>query len=181
MTGFWSLRISRDGRDGDLGEFFAHEIQPFPPSLSDLGKLHLPNTKSDLLKCLDQPELPDPPSTFDCVVLDGAVVVHFLSTKGMSTFNEYADKVFVPYISNQLQSCMRIDIVWDTYMPDSLKESTREKRGKGVPRKVSGETKLPSHWIDFLHEPSNKKELFVFLTTKISESTLLFMLHSVNL
>ena len=56
-------------------------------------------------------------------------------------------------------------------MPDSLKESTREKRGKGVRRKVSGETKLPSHWIDFLREPSNKKELFVFLTTKISEST----------
>ena len=75
---------------------------------------------------------------------------------------------------------MRLDIV--TYIPDSLKESTREKRGKGVHRKVSGETKIPSNWTDFLHEPNNKKELFVFLTEKISESTFpLFMLHLVNL
>ena len=168
---FGQLYISMQSRDGDLNEFFAHEIQSFPPSLSDLGKLHLPNTKSDLLKCLDQPGLPDPPSTYDCIVLDGAVVVHFLSTKEVSTFNEYADKVFVPYINKQLQSCMRVDIVWDTYIPDSLKESTREKRGKGIRRKVSGETKIPSNWIDFLREPNNKKELFNFLTVKISKST----------
>lgn len=56
-------------RDGDLGEFFSHEIQSFPPSLSDLGKLHLPNTKSDLLKCLELPGLSEPPSTYDCIVL----------------------------------------------------------------------------------------------------------------
>ena len=42
-----------------------------------------------------------------------------------------------------MQSTMRIDIMWDTYLPDSLKESTCEKRGKGVCRKVSGQTKLP--------------------------------------
>jgi len=54
-------------------------------------------------------------------------------------------------------------------MPDSLKKSTREKRGKGVCRKVSGETNIISNWIDFLHEPNNKKELFVFLTGKVSE------------
>jgi len=32
------------------------------------------------------------------------------------------------------------DVVWDTYVWDSLKESTRGKRGKGVHRKVTGET-----------------------------------------
>ena len=47
-----------------LKEFFAHEIQSFPPSLSDFGKLHLPNTKSDTLKCLDQDEQPEPPSLY---------------------------------------------------------------------------------------------------------------------
>ena len=54
-----------------------------------------------------------------------------------------------------------------TYIPDSLKESTRENMGKGVRRKLSGETELPSYWIDFLREPSNKKEIFVVLTIKI--------------
>ena len=101
-------------RDGDLREFFSHEIQSFPPSLSDLGKLHLPSTKSDLLKCLELPGLSEPPSTYDCIVLDGAVIVHFLPTKAVSTFNEYTDHVFIPYISKQLQSSTRVDVVWDT-------------------------------------------------------------------
>ena len=155
-------------RDGDLTKFFAHEIQSFPPSLSDFGKLNLPSSKSDLLGCLDC-ESPDPPSTYDCIVLDGAVIVHFLPTKAVSTFNEYADKVFVPYINKQLQGCARVDIVWDLYLPDSLKESTRENRGRGVRRKVSGPTKIPGNWMNFLHDTNNKKELFAYLTSKVSE------------
>ena len=63
MALFGQLYISMRSRDGDLKEFFAHEIQSFPPFLSDFGKLHLPNTKSDMLKCLDQAEQPEPPSS----------------------------------------------------------------------------------------------------------------------
>ena len=51
--------------------------------------------------------------------------------------------------------------------PDSLKESTGEKRGKGVCRKVSGETKLPGRWIDFLYDSKSKRKLFTFLTHKL--------------
>ena len=104
-------------------------------------------------------------------MLDGAVTVHFLPTKAVSTFNEYADNVFIPYINKQLQHSTRVDIMWDAYVPDSLKKSTRKKRGKGIWRKVSGQTKLPGNWIDFLHDPSNKKELFTFLTSKVYEFT----------
>ena len=39
---------------------------------------------------------------------------------------------------------------------------------KRVCRKVSGETKLPRNWSDFLHDSSNKKELFDFLTYKVA-------------
>jgi hypothetical protein len=49
-----------------------------------------------------------------------------------------------------------------------LKESTREKRGSGVRRKVSGLTKLPGNWMDFLRNPNNKQELFAFLTSKVA-------------
>ena len=76
-------------REGDLREFFAHEIQAFPPSLSDLGKPYLPGTKSEILNCIEQPEVPAPPSMYDCTVVDGAVIVHILSTKAVSTFSEY--------------------------------------------------------------------------------------------
>lgn len=166
---FGQLYIAMQNREGDLDEFFAHEIQSFPPSLSDLGKLHLPGTKSDLLKCLEQPEQTDPPSTYDCKVLDGAVIVHCLPIVSVSTFDMYAGRVFIPYLEKQLQDTKRLDIVWDTYIPNSLKESTREKRGKGVRRKVSGNAKLPTNWMGFLCEPTNKKELFAHLTSRIEE------------
>ena len=56
-------------REGDLKEFFAHEIQSFPPLLSDFGKLYLPGTKSDILNCMDRPDVSDPPSVNGCTVL----------------------------------------------------------------------------------------------------------------
>ena len=64
-----------------------------------------------------------------------------------------------------------LDVVWDTYSSQSIKESTREKRGKGIRRKVSGETKLPRNWMDFLRDSPNKTELFDFLTTKVENYT----------
>ncbi|KAJ8353418.1 hypothetical protein SKAU_G00209850 [Synaphobranchus kaupii] len=166
---FGQLYIAMQSRESNLDEFFAHEVQSFPPSLSDFGKLHLTGTKSDLLQCLEQPGQSEPPSIYDCKVLDGAVIVHCLPTVRVSTFNTYADDVFIPYLQKQLQDTKRLDVVWDTYIPDSLKESTREKRGQGVRRKVSGPTKLPGNWMDFLRDPINKKELFDFLTSRIEE------------
>ena len=63
----------------------------------------------------------------------------------------------------------RLDVVWDSYIPDSLKESTRDKRGKGVRRKVSALTKFPTNWMDFLRDSMNKVELFSFLTSRVVE------------
>ena len=117
---FGQLYISMQNREGDLAEFFSHEIQSFPPSLSDFGKVHLPNTKPGLLQCLEQPGKSDPPSTYDCKVMDGAIIVHFLPTTRVSTFDEYADIVFIPYLEKQLQTATRLDVVWDTYISDSF-------------------------------------------------------------
>ena len=63
-------------------------------------------------------------------------------------------------MNKQLEGVRKMDIVWDTYISDSLKESTREKRGKGISMKESGTTKLPGNWNDFLRDYSNKQELF---------------------
>ena len=56
-------------------------------------------------------------------------------------------------------------------MPESLKASTRVKRGKGVRRKVSSSSDLPSSWPDFLHVDQNKTELFQFLSNRISSAS----------
>ena len=165
---FGQLYIAMQSRDGNLNEFFAHEIQAFPPSLSDFGSLRLTNAKSELLQCLEQPDQIGSPSTYDCKIFDGAVLVHFLPTTTVNTFDEYADKIFISYLKKQRQEPRRLNVVWDTYIANSLKESTQLKRGQGCCRKVSGQTKLPKNWIDFLRDSTNKKELLAFLTTKVS-------------
>ena len=147
--------------------FFSHENHPFPPSLSDCGKLRS-GKKSDLFNILANDGLSDPPDTVDVKLFDGAAVVHFLSTANAVTFDDYADQIFVPYLMKQLQNAKRVDVIWDTYIPISIKESTREKRGKGIRRKVAGKTKLPGNWADFLRDANNRQELFSFLSNKIA-------------
>jgi len=46
------------------------------------------------------------------------------------TFHDYATDVFVPYVTAQLQYVTRMNIVWDEYLPESLKADTRSKRGR---------------------------------------------------
>ena len=93
--------------------------------------------------------------------------MHLLPTNGASTFDDYATDVFIPYINKQLDAARRVDVVWDSYVKCSNKESTREKRGKGMRRKVAGRNKFPSNWHDFLHDAANKQELFMFLSHSI--------------
>ena len=100
---FGQLYITKQNRQSDLNEFFAHEIQSFLPSLSDFGMLYLPGTKSDLLPCLGQSTKTEPPSTYDCKVLDGSIIVHCLPAFNVSTFNMYADKVFIPHLERHLK------------------------------------------------------------------------------
>jgi hypothetical protein len=103
--------------------------------------------------------------------LDVVIIIHCLPTSVIATFHKYADTVCICYLEKELQHVtLRLDVVWDTYIPDSLKESTREKSGNCLRRKVSGQTKLPGNWMDFLRDPENKKEPFAFLTSKVASS-----------
>ncbi len=91
--------------------------------------------KSDLVHCLetlvdaeeDTPEV-------EALLLDGAAVVHMLKPGAAKTFQSYAHDVFVKYVNSQLQHVRRIDIIWDSYNPDSLKATARAKRGSGTRR-----------------------------------------------
>lgn len=73
-------------------------------------------------------------------------------------FKTNVDTVFTPYIWSQLATADRVDIVWDVYIPYSLKNTTSQKRGKGVRRRVASTTVIPRNWKDFLDE--NKTELW---------------------
>ena len=165
---FSLLYIAKQHRSGDLDEFFMHENQPYPPSLSEFRNLRL-GKKSDLLACDEPAGQPDPPPVYDCKIFDGAATVHALPLTTVSTFNSYAEHIFIPFIVNHLQTDKRVDIEWDTYKENSIEHSTREKRGKGQRRKVTGETKILPNWKVFLQDNTNMKEFFAMLRNRVAD------------
>ena len=84
---FSKLYISCQNRDGDIDEFFKHENQAFPPSLSDFGKLRA-TVKSELLTCFEalSPPTRELPNGVSVVILDGAAIVQLHKVVGFSTF-----------------------------------------------------------------------------------------------
>ena len=150
--------------------FFKHEHQGCPPSISQDGKLRLPGKKSDLTDCIQSLSQPrtSAPTPIDVAIIDGAAAINMLKpTNTVKTFQEYADLVFIPYFRGQLQHVQRLDIIWDEYVPNSLKATTREKRGRGIRRRFQSLTTFQKNWKEFLRVDENKKELFSFLAEQI--------------
>ena len=118
---FSRLYIACQSRDGNLDEFFHHENQSYPPSLSAFGSICQTN-KSDLLHCLK--EMVDTTTNFPSVqgkFFDGAARVNMLQPVAATTFQQYASEVFIPYITPHSYQLECVDIVWDVYKPESLK------------------------------------------------------------
>ena len=46
------------------------------------------------------------------------------------TFSEYTEKLFIPFFVSQLRSCDRVDVVWDSYRADSMKEARKKRKEK---------------------------------------------------
>ena len=104
----------------------------------------------------------------DVTILDRAFIVQSLRPGTTSTFEEYADHLFIPYILSCLRDVSRLDIVWDSYKTDSIKYSTRKKRGSGIRQRVTLTGKIPTNWQGFLRVDANKEELFELLAEKNS-------------
>ena len=101
---FSRLYIASQVRNGDLDEFFRHENQACPPSLSQLGILRS-GTKSDQLNCLEDVTTTRESASVvvTCTILDGAAIVNMVRPGTAKTFQDHATDVFMPYIMSQLQ------------------------------------------------------------------------------
>ena len=164
---FSRLFIACQTREGDLENFFAHENQLNPPSLSDRGELRPAKSKSGIVDCLlpNEDSMPCESPPVDCKVFDGPALANILSPKSnCKSFTQYAKEVFIPYLKFNTKSVQRLDLVFDRYLENSLKTGTRSNRGTGVRRKVTENGILPSNWKTFLRCSENKKELFPFLS-----------------
>ena len=131
---FSRLFIACQNRDGDLQQFFSHENQSTPPSLSQGNCLRSGN-KAGLLKYLKSKNrdiyIKDIFQA-DIALIDGATLVNMFRPDTKSTFDEYVKNKILPSISKILSSVTRVDIVFDVYRDYSLKDLTRIHRGQGV-------------------------------------------------
>ena len=99
--------------------------------MSDNGLIYLSPSKSDLLGCIltDQPESAEIPDTVDCMIIEGAAATNFLVPNEKTvTFRDYARKMFIPYIMDNLERCNRINIVFDQFFDKSEECSERKAR-----------------------------------------------------
>jgi len=56
--------------------------------------------------------------------------------KGVAeTFDDFSNKIFIPYIKEKLEMVKRVDVVWDCYEVTSLKS---QEQGKGTRTRVDG-------------------------------------------
>ena len=47
--------------------------------------------------------------------------------RSLSTFEEYSQEMILPYITSQLETVSRVDIVWNKYLTNSLKQFIVER------------------------------------------------------
>ena len=164
------LYISLQVREGNADSLFEVENLDAPPSLSKYGKRRS-GQKSDLVSCLET-DLPSDFDEADVKLIDGASMVHTLKPdRSIKTFRDYAEKKVIPFIKRHLITAKRADVIWDRYLSDSLKATTRESRGAGVRQCLSsdGNGKIPKNWNSYLHNTTNKIELFQYLSGVIAQ------------
>ena len=101
------------------------------------------------------------------MIVDGAAAVHKINPGLCSTFEDYCDKAFKGYIMSCGRDIHRIDLVFDAYWDNSLKSSTRLRRGTGDRVKVTLQTPIPKNWNAFLKVSENKEELFHLLAKRL--------------
>ena len=125
---FGKLLLISKARPIDLKEVFSYPLGPIPWSLaSSLGGLVKTN-KESLMHELEKGVIPLAiiPNNH-CSIIDGMALVRKLSVVG-KTFDEYGDSFFdaARLLS---KGAGRIDIVFDVYRDQSIKNAERTRRG----------------------------------------------------
>ena len=97
---FFRLYIASQVCNSDLDEFFRHNKQACPPSLSQFGVLRS-GTKSDVLKYLEDVTTARESASFvvTCTILDGAAIVMWYD-QVLQRHSRIMPHVFLPYITS---------------------------------------------------------------------------------
>ena len=87
------------------------------------------STKSDIIHCVEKEAEAvshgttetDTQQQHDCVVQDGGQLIHQVDARGTGTFEQLTQRLLLKHLQVELRKVSRLDIVWDTYRPMSIK------------------------------------------------------------
>lgn len=77
---------------------------------------------------------------FKTAYYNGPIIVQLLKIGNCSTFRSYYDNEFLPYGHGQLKRTHGLDIIWDIYLPNNIKE---QASGSGTRHHVTLSTPVP--------------------------------------
>ncbi|KAG1714888.1 hypothetical protein GQR58_000809 [Nymphon striatum] len=144
---FCQMYVAVTHRDETWMNFSNTKLASFHLHLQTENKSTL-EKKSDILKYLQNstPTVIAPPNCFDCTIFDGAAVMHALQPNMSTiTFDEYANKIFVPYLRHQLKVSNEIHACRLGYLPGGQTE--RNHQGETWRRKDKAQGLLVFHAI----------------------------------
>ena len=133
------------GREVDVDILLQRELSSVSLSIASLdGCLRLASSKSDLGNMLQKNVNQSQPSIRHhktCTIIDGMAAVQSLgNTTGAKSFGDWSDNFTAFVVSHFSDKCTRVDVVFDRYLPHSIKGVTRAKRktgkSKGIRRDV---------------------------------------------
>ena len=166
--------LAQSGRFIDTDATMSTEQSTYPAGLADsYGNLTTPGNKSALISLLmGETDHTSLTKTWKSTVLliDGMAFVRSIGRpKHAKNFGDLADamKKSVAAFCTKY-SVTRVDLIFDRYLPDSVKNATRSKRRRnkiGINKQIANRcTALPSDLDTFYTIQSNKENLERFLT-----------------
>ncbi|KAL8561204.1 hypothetical protein ACOMHN_029275 [Nucella lapillus] len=123
------------GRDVDINKMLEQELCGVPLLLATADcRFRLPRNKADLAKILQQnlPQNAAPAPSTSCTIVDGMAMIQVLGNRmGAKTLGEWSDNVAEHVDKYFSHSCTKVDLVFDRYIKQTIKSTTRGKRTDG--------------------------------------------------
>ncbi|CAG9760246.1 unnamed protein product [Ceutorhynchus assimilis] len=175
------LAANQMGRNIEKNDIFQYELTTFPMALfSGTHILATPTNKSSLGNIVEQfttsvKELPVS-SKKTCHIFDAMSIVQSLGKPAAAKTFLYYGNVFNSVLSKNKYNASRLDLVFDHYTTQSIKNLTRVKRQSGCLATIKGiinspDMPLPQQWHRFIHSGFNKQQLTNFLSNYLFEQS----------
>ncbi|XP_065900210.1 uncharacterized protein [Dysidea avara] len=164
---FGRIIVMAQGRNLKMEDILSHPLGPLPWALSTPDGLLRKTNKAALATSLQSNVAPieQLPDNF-ALIIDGMSLVQ--KVKGeQTTFGDVATAV-LQMVLREGKHNKRIDVVFDTYKENSIKNSERLLRGEETSHQFQSiaSTQIVRQWRNFLSRTTNKTSLIAFLVSE---------------